>query len=104
MMLLGRKTSTRRGVIGTSLPVFGLRPTRSPFWRMPNDPNEESFTCSPRAKTFGDLVQNEFNELLRFITRQPDLADHRLGQVGSCKCLASHGFAPPRSHKDFFVC
>lgn len=28
MMLLARKTSTRRGVIGTSWPVFGLRPTR----------------------------------------------------------------------------
>lgn len=31
MMLLGRKTSTRRGVMGTSLPVLGLRPMRSPF-------------------------------------------------------------------------
>src|SRR5215468_2562806 len=38
MILLGRKTRTRRGVIGTSCPVLGLRPTRSPFWRMLNDP------------------------------------------------------------------
>ena len=28
-----RKTSTRRGRIGTSSPVLGLRPTRRPFWR-----------------------------------------------------------------------
>src|SRR5262249_1181386 len=28
---LGRNTSTRRGMIGTSSPVFGLRPTRRPF-------------------------------------------------------------------------
>ena len=28
MILLGRKMSTRRGVIGTSWPVFGFRPTR----------------------------------------------------------------------------
>src|SRR5690606_9206822 len=27
----GRKTRTRRGRIGTSSPVLGLRPTRSPF-------------------------------------------------------------------------
>ena len=50
IMLLGRKTKTRRGVIGTSSPVLGLRPMRSPFWRMPNEPNEDSFTESPRAK------------------------------------------------------
>ncbi len=30
---LGRNTSTRRGAIGTSSPVFGLRPMRCDFWR-----------------------------------------------------------------------
>src|SRR5262249_23454340 len=49
MMLLGRKTSTRRGVIGTSWPVLGFRPTRSPFWRMLNDPKDDSLTASPSA-------------------------------------------------------
>src|SRR5215510_5430068 len=49
MILLGRKTRTRRGVIGTSSPVFGLRPTRWPFWRMPKEPKEESLTASPAA-------------------------------------------------------
>src|SRR4029077_16662354 len=28
---LGRNTRTRRGRIGTSMPVFGFRPTRRPF-------------------------------------------------------------------------
>ena len=50
MMLLGRNTRTRRGVIGTSSPVLGLRPIRSPFWRMPKEPNEDSLTDSPRAR------------------------------------------------------
>src|SRR5581483_6394588 len=50
MMLLGRNTSTRRGVIGTSWPVLGLRPMRSPFLRMPKEPNEESFTAWPAAR------------------------------------------------------
>src|SRR6185437_4638919 len=45
---LGRNTSTRRGAIGTSSPVFGLRPMRCDFWRTANVPNEESFTVSPR--------------------------------------------------------
>lgn len=31
MMLLGRNTKTLRGVMGTSLPVLGFRPMRSPF-------------------------------------------------------------------------
>src|SRR5688500_6302713 len=47
MMLLGLKTVTRRGGIGTSRPVLGLRPTRSPLSRTMNDPNDESFTVSP---------------------------------------------------------
>src|SRR5262249_22141294 len=46
----GLNTMTRRGEIGTSFPVFGLRPTRSPFLRTTNDPNEESFTVSPRSR------------------------------------------------------
>ena len=44
----GRKTKTRRGKIGTSSPVFGLRPTRWPFWRTEKLPNDEIFTISPR--------------------------------------------------------
>ena len=40
-----RNTSTRRGMIGTSWPVFGLRPTRWPFWRTAKVPNEEILTA-----------------------------------------------------------
>src|SRR5262245_45719601 len=46
----GLNTITRRGEIGTSFPVFGLRPTRSPFLRTTNDPNDDSFTVSPRSR------------------------------------------------------
>ena len=38
----------RAGEMGTSCPVFGLRPTRSPFERTIKEPKEESFTDSPR--------------------------------------------------------
>ena len=45
---LARKVSTRRGAIGTSTPVLGLRPTRSPLSRSTNVPKPEIFTFSPR--------------------------------------------------------
>ena len=45
----GLKTMTRRGRIGTSTPVLGLRPIRSLLERTTNEPNDESFTVSPRA-------------------------------------------------------
>src|SRR5579863_1569509 len=46
----GLNTITRRGEIGTSLPVFGLRPIRWPFLRTTNEPNDDSFTVSPRSR------------------------------------------------------
>src|SRR5450830_860125 len=46
----GLNTITRRGEIGTSLPVLGLRPIRWPFLRTTNEPNEDSFTVSPRSR------------------------------------------------------
>ena len=50
IMLLALNTSTRRGVIGTSSPVLGLRPMRSRFSLMPKLPNDDSLTGSPRAR------------------------------------------------------
>src|ERR1700750_1890510 len=46
----GLNTITRRGEIGTSLPVLGLRPIRWPFLRTTNEPNEDNFTVSPRSR------------------------------------------------------
>ena len=46
----GLNTITRRGEIGTSLPVLGLRPMRWPFLRTTNEPKEDSFTVSPRSR------------------------------------------------------
>jgi hypothetical protein len=48
--LLGLKTMTRRGEIGTSSPVLGFLPIRSPLERMTNDPNDDNLTDSPRSK------------------------------------------------------
>src|SRR5260370_16536070 len=49
-MAEGLNTITRRGEIGTSVPVFGLRPIRFPFLRTLNDPNDDSFTVSPFSR------------------------------------------------------
>jgi hypothetical protein len=46
----GLNTITRRGEIGTSVPVLGLRPIRCPFLRTTKVPNDESFTISPRSR------------------------------------------------------
>src|ERR1035437_6438532 len=46
----GLNTITRRGEIGTSLPVLGFRPIRWPFLRTTNEPNEDNFTVSPRSR------------------------------------------------------
>src|SRR5262245_58690940 len=46
----GLNTITRRGEIGTSLPVLGLRPIRCPFLRTTKDPKDDSFTVSPRSR------------------------------------------------------
>src|SRR6516225_10750593 len=49
-MAEGLNTMTRRGEIGTSLPVLGLRPIRWPFLRTTNEPNDDNFTVSPRSR------------------------------------------------------
>src|SRR6266550_4303530 len=46
----GLNTITRRGEIGTSLPVLGLRPILCPFLRTTKEPNEDSFTVSPLSR------------------------------------------------------
>ena len=43
----GRKVRTRRGLIGTSSPVLGLRPTRAVLSRTEKVPKDEIFTVSP---------------------------------------------------------
>src|SRR5690606_29789622 len=46
---LARKVITRRGVIGTSTPVLGLRPIRSRLSRRTKLPKPEILTFSPSA-------------------------------------------------------
>jgi hypothetical protein len=48
-MFEGLNTRTRRGSIGTSTPVLGLRPMRRPLERTRKEPNEDSLTFSPLA-------------------------------------------------------
>src|SRR5271166_2929526 len=46
----GLNTITRRGEIGTSLPVLGLRPIRWPLLRTTKEPKDDNFTVSPRSR------------------------------------------------------
>lgn len=45
----GLNVSTRRGLIGTSIPVRGLRPIRSRLDRTAKRPKDRSLTASPRT-------------------------------------------------------
>ena len=94
MMLLGRNTSTRRGVIGTSWPVLGLRPTRWPFWRMPKEPNEDSLTVLAGRQAGRNLLQDQLDQLLRLVAGQSDFLDHRLRKIRTRERFATHGLPP----------
>ena len=52
MIWLARKVITRRGAIGTSMPVFGLRPMRWPLSRRMKVPKPETFTFWPTASAW----------------------------------------------------
>src|SRR5258705_10908656 len=46
----GLNTITRRDEIGTSVPVFGLRPILRPFLRTMKEPNDDNLTVSPFSR------------------------------------------------------
>ncbi len=45
----GLNANALRDAIGASTPVLEFRPVRGPLLRTTNDPNEDSFTVSPRS-------------------------------------------------------
>ena len=75
-----RNTRTRRGRIGTSSPVFGLRPMRWPFCRTKKLPKDEILTVSPRDSA------SEIS------------SQHRLDQIRRIRCATARPPGrPPRS-------
>jgi hypothetical protein len=48
----GLNVKTRRGAMGASTRVFGLRPVRSRLPRTLKTPNDDNFICSPRTSAF----------------------------------------------------
>ena len=52
MIWLARKVITRRGAIGTSIPVLGLRPIRWPLSRRMKVPKPETLTFFPSDKAW----------------------------------------------------
>src|SRR5262245_54362868 len=96
----GLNTITRRGEIGTSLPVLGLRPIRWPFLRTTNEPNEDNFTVSPRSRqsvisystnstSAADSVPDRPNCSYNH-AQKTDLLIHRFAQICACDCSSRH--------------
>ena len=92
----GLNTITRRGEIGTSLPVLGLRPTRWPFLRTTNEPNDDSFTVSPRSRQSVISFKTSSTNVAEFGARQSYLLVHRLTQNFACDCFSRHRPNPLR--------
>ena len=88
-----RKTRTRRGRIGTSSPVFGLRPIRWPFWRAAKVPNEEILTEPSFSSDLRDLV-DRVDQIGGLAARQADLLVDRFGELGPGDRLPRHGTEP----------
>ncbi len=61
----GRKVSTRRGLIGTSSPVLGLRPTRADLSRTEKVPKDEILTVSPGDQRVGHVLQHRLRPAVR---------------------------------------
>ena len=86
----GLNTITRRGEIGTSFPVLGLRPILWPFLRTTNDPKEESFTVSPRSRQSVISLSTSSTSVAEFRSRQSYLLVDRLAQIGACDRFLAH--------------
>ena len=84
---------TRRGMIGTSSPVFGLRPSRWPLSGPQKLPNDEIFTASPRARALEISLRTNSNKSAELVARQAHLLIDGLAQLcagyGSL-CHAAH--------------
>jgi hypothetical protein len=81
MIWLARKVSTRRGAIGTSTPVFGLRPIRSPLSRRMKLPKPEIFHILPFGQRRTHVVENALDDRSGFGARQADLVVNDVGEV-----------------------
>ena len=85
---LARNTSTRRGRIGTSTPVLGLRPIRSPF--CPDGKRAEATdldrlaTC---AEASAKPVEHRLEQIRRLVPRQADLRVDALSKMRACDGL-----------------
>src|ERR1043166_3978359 len=96
----GLNTITRRGEIGTSVPVFGLRPILWPFLRTTNEPNDESFTVSPRSRQSVISFSTSSTRLADSVRDRPTFwytASHRSARVTVFPVIAL-----PRSRRSIY--
>ena len=63
---------------------------RWPFLRTTNEPNEDSFTVSPRSRQSVISLSTSLDECGGFGSRQPDLLVHGLAQIRPRHRLARH--------------
>jgi len=84
---LARKVITRRGAIGTTTPVLGLRPTRSFLSRSTKVPKPEIFTFSPLASAPQILSMMASISLADSARESPIRTFQFFGQVSPGQCI-----------------
>jgi hypothetical protein len=77
------KTITRRSKIGTSTPVFGLRPMRWPFERTTKAPEGRQLDRFAARCGVTNFVEDGLDKCGRFRARKTDPAISDLGEVGA---------------------
>src|SRR5258707_340363 len=85
----GLNTITRRGEIGTSVPVLGLRPIRCPFLHHEGAKRRKLHGFAT-LNAIGDLLEHQFDEFGGFGSRQTDLLINCLPQISSRNGLLGH--------------
>ena len=93
----GLNTMTRRGSIGTSTPVFGLRPTRCALVAHDEGAERRQLHGLAPARQSQISLSTSSTERRRFRPRQADLPVHGLAQIGARHGPACHQPPPATS-------
>ncbi len=84
-------------------PSFGLRPMRSPFLRTTNEPNDESFTVSPRSRQSVISLRTSSTRKRIQSRDRPTFWVNHFAQVSPCYRLTGHRSSPTVDRRSYCI-